>query len=228
MKERTKENIFKIYNWQFLNSIRLWFGAIGAYPDKDDLGRLAHPLIEITLGILKFYPQVRYAPFRLHLIEYLNDFSRKSNLFIPVSSLLLEMLGELNFKKKRDKSYTKQFDFTINIKVQKQILNTEYFYQQLFKKIINELVETYSNLTSYICFPETLIVTRTFLRKILKELRTQEMKLELKRLIQLLDENEKDLSEARSKMEFSSNTQAVSALTREHNKSNFFHILYLI
>ena len=224
MKERTKENIFKIYNWQFLNSIRLWLSAIGAYPDKNDLGRLAHPLIEITLGILRFYPNVKYAPFRLHLIEYMNDFSRKSGVYIPVTAYLLEMLGEFNFKKKRDKSSTKQFDFTINIKAQKQVLKSHMFYEQLFKRIVNELVETYSNLTSFISYSETLVTTRIYLKKILKDMRAPDPKLELKRLIQLLDENEQDLNKARELMDLSKKPDQVSPFTKDYDKSKNFSL----
>ncbi len=116
------------YNWQFLNCIRLWFAVVGAYPSKDDLGKLTHPLIEITNGILKFYPNVRYAPFRLHLIDYLNEFSYKSSFYITVVSYLLEIIQELNLVKKRNKSFTKKFDFVLNVKVQKEFLKAEQFY----------------------------------------------------------------------------------------------------
>jgi len=218
MKERTRENIFKIYNWQFLNAIRLWFSAIGAYPDKDDLGRLAHPLIEVTIGILKFYPNVKYAPFRLHLISCLSDFSRKSGLYIPITPFLFEMLGEFSFKKKRDKSSTKQFDFTINVRAGKQILKSHIFYEQLFKRIVNELVEIYSNITNYLCFPESLVTPRLFLKKILKDMRAAEPKLELKRLIQLLDENEQDFRKARERMELLKGKDGVSSFTKDHDK----------
>lgn len=128
MKDRNKENIFKLYNWQFLNIIRLWFVVIGSYPDKDDLGRLAHPLIETTLGIFKFYPQAKYAPFRLHLIDFLNEFMHKTNIYIPVVSLALSLLQEISFSKKRDKKLARTFDFEINVKVQKEFLKSETFY----------------------------------------------------------------------------------------------------
>jgi len=219
MKERTKENIHKIYNWQFLNAIRLWFAAIGAYPDKDDLGRLAHPLIEVTLGILKFYPNIKYSPFRLHLIDALNDFGRKSGLYVPVTSFLFEMLGEFSFKKKRDKTSTRQFDFTINVRAGKQILKSQIFYEQLFKKIINELIEIYSNITNFLCFPESLVTPRLFLKKILKDMRAAEPKLQLKRLIQLLDENEQDFKKAREKMELMGTSTGISAFTKDFDKS---------
>ena len=225
MKERTKENIFKLYNWQFLNCIRLWFAAVGAYSAPEDLGKLAHPLIEITHGILKFYPNVRYAPLRIHLIEYLNEFSYKSGIYIPVVEYLFEMLKEINFEKKRDKSLTKKFDFAINVKTQKEYLKAEEFYKELFDLIMNKLLEAFSNFALYLAYPESLIVTRLYLKKYMKKLRNKELREKLKKLLNTLDENEKTFITKRKEIEFSKNSSQINPLTRVCMPSNFLLFL---
>jgi nucleolar complex protein 2 len=224
MKERTKENVHKIYNWQLLNCIRIWFAVIGAYPAMDDLGKLSHPLIEISYGILKFYPNPRYAPLRLHLLNYLDEFSYKSNIYIPTIHYYFELLREANVNKKRDKTFTKAYDFTINVKVQKMYLKANLYYTELFKLVLTRLNHSLSNLAQYISYPESIVIVKNLLRKFIKETKNKELRDDLKKTVEIIDKNSQvyDSKRKEAKIADSKNVEILSAKLLPSKQ----HILY--
>lgn len=225
MKERTKENVHKIYNWQFLNCIRLWFAVIGAYPGMDDLGKLAHPLIEISFGILKFYPHPRYAPLRLHLIGYLDEFSYKSNIYIPTMHHLFELMKEANVNKKRDRTFTKAYDFPINVKVQKMYLKANLFYVELFKQALSKLNHSLSNLVHYISYPESIVIVKNLIKKFIKEIRSKELRDDLKKTLDLVEQNSKVFISKRNEMKVTDNVKP-ETLSAKALPSNIFLVYF--
>ncbi len=224
MKERTKENVHKIYNWQFLNCIRLWFQVIGAFSEQDDLGKLIHPLIEITIGILKFFPNPKYAPLRLHIIDYLMDFTYKSGIYIPVVGYIFELMKEANVNKKRDKSASKSYDFVINVKTQKMFLKSQLFYEELFKLCLEKLTVAFSNLTLYVSYPESIVTSILLLRKHIKNTKNKELRDQAKELLRVLESNAKKFAEKRKEINFSENNADLQVEIKKVMPSNIFCI----
>ncbi len=63
--------------------------------------KLAYPIGEIAIGALNFMPGIKFAPFGLHVIPYLNEFSLKSGIYILTLPYLIEMLSQVDFNKKK-------------------------------------------------------------------------------------------------------------------------------
>ncbi|RRT85417.1 hypothetical protein B296_00009966 [Ensete ventricosum] len=94
----TEKGTKKVYDWQFIFCLEVWTGVICAYNSEADFRPLAYPLTQIICGVASLVPTVRYVPLRLRCIRMLNRIAAATGTFIPVSSLLLDMLKmkELN------------------------------------------------------------------------------------------------------------------------------------
>lgn len=65
---------------------------ICTYGSDNNFKPLAYPLAQILQGVATLVPTVRYFPLRLRCIRMLNRIASATGTFIPVSSLLLDML----------------------------------------------------------------------------------------------------------------------------------------
>ena len=81
-----------------MNCLELWTGAVCAYASEPDFRPLAYPLTQIIAGVARLVPTARYFPLRLRCARMLNRIATSTGTFIPVSTLLLDMLEmkELN------------------------------------------------------------------------------------------------------------------------------------
>lgn len=88
----------KVFDWQFICCLELWTSVICAYNSEADFRPLAYPLTQIISGVACLVPTARYFPVRIRCIKMLNRLAAATGTFIPVSSLLLDMLEmkELN------------------------------------------------------------------------------------------------------------------------------------
>lgn len=144
INDKKAMSIKNIYNWQFINSILLWNRAVCKYYNKNseiDLNLLAYPLIQTIIGVIRLNLVDVYFPLRLILVNALNDLSYKTNIFIPVSVYLIEILENSDFHKQfREKNVTtdmqvddyvedkysklnkkqKQFDLNVTLKIKKE------------------------------------------------------------------------------------------------------------
>lgn len=87
---RKKENTQAVYNWQFVNSLRLW-GSLLAATDKAVMKQLIYPFVQVCLGTIKLVPTAQYYPLRFHVLQILIDFVRETNVFVPILPFLLEV-----------------------------------------------------------------------------------------------------------------------------------------
>lgn len=111
----------KVYDWQFIFCLEVWTGVICAFNLEADFRPLAYPLTQIIYGVASLVPTARYFPLRMRCIRMLNRIAEATGTFIPVSSLLLDMLEmkELNghptggVGKAIDLLYVKQVKFIL-------------------------------------------------------------------------------------------------------------------
>lgn len=80
-----------------------------------DLQPLLFMIIQIINGVALLFPGPRYLPLRIKCIQWLNQLSSSSGVFIPVASLVLDVL-EHKIGKEGEKS-EKAFRFSTSIKV---------------------------------------------------------------------------------------------------------------
>jgi nucleolar complex protein 2 len=90
--ERSKENVLCVYNWQYVNSLRLWGDVLSITHNKAQLQPLLYPLVTIVTGVIRLIPSAQYYPVRFHCCKILVDLAKRTNTFIPVLPFMLEVL----------------------------------------------------------------------------------------------------------------------------------------
>lgn len=82
----------KVYDWQYIFCLELWTSVVCGCSSEEDFRPLAYPLTQIIHGMACLVPSARYFPVRLRCVKMLNCIAEATGTFIPVSSLLLDML----------------------------------------------------------------------------------------------------------------------------------------
>lgn len=95
---KKKENIQAVYNWQFVNSLKLWGNLLSVATNKPQLQPLVYPFVQVCLGTIKLIPTPQYFPLRFHIVQILMDLSRDTGVYIPVLPFLVEVSYFLNCK----------------------------------------------------------------------------------------------------------------------------------
>lgn len=93
-----QEVVTKICSWQYINCIDLWVTFISENIHDYDLQPLLYMIVQIINGVALLFPGPRYLPLRLRCIQWLNHLAGSSGVFIPVTSLVLDVL-EYNITK---------------------------------------------------------------------------------------------------------------------------------
>lgn len=116
---KKKDSFQAVYNWQFVNSLRLWVELLSATSNKTQLQPLIYPLVSIITGTIKLIPTAQFFPLRFHLIQTLIQLSKETNTFIPVMPFILEVLLSNTFNKKHSKVSMKPLAFTSILRLNK-------------------------------------------------------------------------------------------------------------
>ncbi|KAL6982357.1 hypothetical protein U1Q18_047282 [Sarracenia purpurea var. burkii] len=87
-----QEAMKKICSWQYINCIDLWVMFISANVRDYELHHIFYLIIQLINGVACLFPGPRYFPLRKKCIQWLNHLSNSSGIFIPVSSLVLDVL----------------------------------------------------------------------------------------------------------------------------------------
>jgi len=87
-REKSKENIFMIYNWQILNCFTLW-SRISQLPEFE---ALKFPLIQLANGMLNLFWTEKHFPLFLKFFETIREIA-KDSYYIPMIKYLLKMLS---------------------------------------------------------------------------------------------------------------------------------------
>ena len=116
LQKKTPDTFRIVYCWQYMHCLKLWTAVLAASSGKtgdgDDEGALMrsliYPLVEIIFGVAKLIPSTRHLPLRLHCVRYLQQLAAASEMFIPTTSILLEVfdLKEISMAPKRVKKRT--------------------------------------------------------------------------------------------------------------------------
>lgn len=110
-----QEAVKKICSWQFTNCIDIWVTFISHNVCDYDLQPLIYIIIQIINGMAVLFPGPRYLPLRRKCIEWLNHLSSSSGIFIPVTTLVLDIL-EYKIGREGGK-LGKDFNFSSTVKV---------------------------------------------------------------------------------------------------------------
>lgn len=88
---KKKENLQAVYNWQYVNSLRLWGNLFAVTVNKQQMKQLIYPFVQVCLGTLKLVPTAQYFPLRFHVCKILIELTRDTGIFIPILPFILEV-----------------------------------------------------------------------------------------------------------------------------------------
>ena len=112
-----QESYTNVYNWQYMNCLKLWVHVLCTYAGKKDLLPLVYPVTQIITGVAQLVPTTRYFPLRMHCVKLLNKIANETGTFIPVTGLLLEMLEFKELNKAPTGGVGHSIDFNSVLKV---------------------------------------------------------------------------------------------------------------
>ncbi|OMH86206.1 Nucleolar complex protein 2 [Zancudomyces culisetae] len=161
MHLNTKDAYQKVYNWQFVNSLKFWADLLshscgGSAPAaaSDALEPLIYPLIQVVLGVSKLIPTAKYFPLCLHCIEILTQLSASTRIYIPVLPLVISIIQSPDFtsKKRPAKAVLKQINLELYIKCPKQYEHTAVYLDCVLDRLLLLLttyLRVYSNSVAF-------------------------------------------------------------------------------
>ncbi|KAH6588154.1 hypothetical protein BASA61_006059 [Batrachochytrium salamandrivorans] len=207
---KTKESFKSVYNWQFLQSIRLWSRMLATYcnvalgnpKDTEVLQPLIYPLVQIAIGVMRVKPSSRHFPFRLQIIKALIELMNKTGTFIPVAAYLFDILHSAEVSDRSKTSTLKALDFSLTIQAPNSYLGTKPFQRGLIEETVHMLFEYYSSFALSISFPELIIPAIIELKHISKNSKDMHLNKFLIQLVEKLDQNGTFIENKRSGLDF--------------------------
>lgn len=140
MQKKTPEAMGAVYCWQYLHCLKLWVAVLTEACQSDDdfeglnssedqlLRSLIFPLTQIILGTARLIPSTRYLPLRLHCVRLLQQLAAASEIFLPTTSILLDVfdLQELSQPpKKVHKSNIQPMALTLRLRADNPLRSME-------------------------------------------------------------------------------------------------------
>ena len=185
---KTSRDVFRsVYNWQFINSLRVWTQVVSTVPGDQELGPLVFPLVQVMLGVIKLSPNTRFFPLRFHCCRFLAQLERSANVYVPLSPLLLEVFHCAELKKTAQNSGGGSVDFLCSLKLPAQALKTKKFQDDVVDEALEILAQHFATHSTSISFPE-LVAPAVFQLKIF--VRTTRVLAAKKKVLQFLDKVE--------------------------------------
>ncbi|KAF7138679.1 hypothetical protein RHSIM_Rhsim07G0129500 [Rhododendron simsii] len=181
LRTKKKEALKKICSWQYANCIDLWVLFTAANIRDYDLQHMLHMMIQLINGVACLFPGPRYFPLRLKCIQWLNHLSSSSGIFIPVASLVLDVL-EYKCGKEGGKP-GKVCDFSSVLKLPKHWLKSRNFQEECVFSAVELLSVHFFQWTCHISFPELATTSLIRLRKFHEIATTESLRRVVKRLI---------------------------------------------
>ncbi|CAG9773791.1 unnamed protein product [Ceutorhynchus assimilis] len=194
------ENIQAVYNWQFVNSLRLWGLLLAVTHTKPQMQQLIYPFVQVCLGTLKLVPTAQYYPLRFHIVQILIDFTKETGVFIPVLPFLLEVLNSHDFNKKHQKVSMKPIHFTCILRLSKSQMIENGFKDAVIDSIYSQLLEYLSIMSHTISFPDLSLVCIMQLKQFLKKCKMANLTRKLKQALDKIEQNAQFIETERSKL----------------------------
>ncbi|GAB2223186.1 hypothetical protein Droror1_Dr00017324 [Drosera rotundifolia] len=220
LRTKKEEVLKKICSWECMLCLELWVKFISANIGGNYLNGLLYPMIQLINGIVYLFPGARYLPLRVMCIQLLNQLSSASEIFIPVSRLILDIL-DFNTGKEIGKS-EKIADAPTSLKLPKNMLKSQKFQEECIFAVV-ELLSTHFDQWSYhISFPELATIPLINLRKFLEKSTVETLRQMLKRLIDQVEKNVDFIQTKRNEVSFGPRDQGSvdSFLQSEKGSSN--------
>lgn len=226
LRTKKKEAVKMMCSWQYINCIDLWVRFIGANFQDYDLQTLLYNVIQIINGVAVLFPGPRYLPLRIKCIQWLNYLSSSSGIFIPVASIVLDILEHIIGKEGKNPGDV--FNHMSALQLPKYWLKSQKFVEECILSSIELLSAHFSQWSHNISFPELATIPLTQFKKFQATTTTENLKRLVKRFIDQVEQNIDFVEKKRNEVSFSPKDQqaAESFLQLEKSNSNVPFIQY--
>ncbi|KAF2868798.1 Noc2p family-domain-containing protein [Massariosphaeria phaeospora] len=220
----TKDAYKTVYNWQYVHSLDFWSRVVAVHCNslreaetgkESPLRPLIYPIVQVTLGAMRLIPTAPYFPLRFQLVRSLIRVSSATSTYIPLASVLVEVLNTAEMKKQPKPSTLKTIDFATTIRATKAYLRTRTYQDGVGEQVVELLSEFFLLWTKNIAFPELALPVVVMLRRWLKAMtkrtggnRNSKVNSVVALLVQKLEANSKWIEEKRAKVDFAPNSRA--------------------
>jgi len=150
-----------------------------------------YPFVELMHGILDLYPHQNYYPLRLHIFKMFNLLIERTHMNIPIIHYIEEMLKSKNFYKKFADKKAKEFDFEIHFRCAKENYENNKYWEDLTSELLYVLAKHISLNQNAPYFDTLLNVPLRLLKRLYKSKMPLDRKVNVKRIVSLLDSDVK-------------------------------------
>ncbi|XP_053679851.1 nucleolar complex protein 2 homolog [Anopheles nili] len=196
-----KDSYQYIYNWQYINSLKLWGDILGAaHAHGGALEPLIYPFVSITIGVMKLIPSAQYFPLRFHCCRILIQLNAKTNIFIPVLPFLVEVLRSNSFNEDHKKLSMRPVNLTCLLRFSPANIQENAFKDAVIDQIYELVLEFAANESASVAFPEIVLPIILQLRHYAKSTKQYKYSRKMKQLSDKLMENYEFMEKRRIKM----------------------------
>ncbi|XP_075081306.1 protein REBELOTE-like isoform X1 [Nicotiana tabacum] len=218
LRTKKKEALKRICCWEYANCINLWVGFIAANIQDYDLQPLFFTMVQLINGVVGLFPGPRYFPLRLNCIQWLNDLSNSTGVFIPIASFVLDVL-EYKIVREGGKPGP-ALSFESVVKLPKNCLKSQMFQDECIPSAIEQLSSHFLQWSYHISFPELATVPLIRLKKFYETKTKESLHRAIKHLIEQVEKNVDFVKRKRDEVAFSPNDhQSVEAFLQFEKSS---------
>ncbi|XP_017153119.2 nucleolar complex protein 2 homolog [Drosophila miranda] len=196
---KKKDSFQAVYNWQFINSLRLWADLLGASTNKPQLQPLVYPLVTIATGVIRLIPTAQYFPLRFHCLQTLISLAKETQTYVPVLPLIVEVLRSNTFNRKHSTVSMKPLQFTCVLRLNKGQLAENGFRDEVIEQVCALLLEYLAHESASLAFSDLVVPAVMAIKAYLKECRNSNYTRKLKQLLDKIQESSKFVEQQRSK-----------------------------
>lgn len=226
LRTKEKEAVKMMCSWQYINCIDLWVKFIATNYHDYDLQTLLYSVIQIVNGVAVLFPGPKYLPLRVKCLRWLNYLSSSSGIFIPVASMVLDILEHIIGKEGKNPGAV--FNHLSALQLPKSWLKSKNFVEECVLSSIELLSAHFAQWSYNISFPELATIPLIQLKKFHATTTTENLKRSVKRFIDQVEQNIDFVQKKRDGVSFSPNDQqsVESFLQLEKGNSNISFIQY--
>ncbi|KAI0987320.1 hypothetical protein GJ496_005620 [Pomphorhynchus laevis] len=187
-----------ICTWQYVHSIHL-FSRLVAEIDDPAIRLFIHPIVQIVMGLVRFFSSSSFYPLRFHCVRMLICICKGCQVYIPVLPLILDIFRTFDFNRKPKSAMIKKIDFSISLKCSEQALHDKSFTEALVDEIYDAVITYLAIYAHSITFPELVFPLKSALQKVSKSCTNGNTRKIFKGLYDRIMENSKTIDSRRNR-----------------------------
>ncbi|KAF5289731.1 hypothetical protein FQA39_LY03648, partial [Lamprigera yunnana] len=196
------ENIQTVYNWQYINSLKLFGLILSTNYDKPELKPLVYPFIQVCIGTMKLLPTTQYFPLRFQLIQTLTEFSKSTGIYIPVLPFIVEVLSIYDFNKKAKTASKKPLNLTCLLRFSNIQMTESGFKDSIIDQVYASLLEYLSSQSHSIAFPDLSLFCIIQLKQFINTCKVSAYLKKFKQIVEKIQQTSKFIENERKTVSF--------------------------